>query len=164
MPLSLPSRHGAGVRPVRATAAVNAEGLLEDSGCSPEGLGAPTCVSWSVTLGPLLSCHTPQALFRAEFGQCFGPFLSQAPEANTGSTASVRPAQEEQSTTPPGKVVTVSTRSPRCPRNQAALRHGKTFSPSSTPCSSGEAQTATGSLLGPCWALRAAQSRELWAA
>ncbi|XP_029076002.1 protein cramped-like isoform X4 [Monodon monoceros] len=60
-----------------------------------------------------------------------------APEANTGSTASVRPAQEEQSTTPPGKVVTVSTRSPRCPRNQAALRHGKTFSPSSTPCSSG---------------------------
>nr|XP_058892867.1 protein cramped-like isoform X5 [Kogia breviceps] len=60
-----------------------------------------------------------------------------APEANTGSTASVRPTQEEQSTTPPGKVVTVSSRSPRCPRNQAALRHGKTFSPSSTPCSSG---------------------------
>ncbi|XP_061065473.1 protein cramped-like isoform X3 [Eubalaena glacialis] len=60
-----------------------------------------------------------------------------APEVNTGSTASVRPAQEEQSTTPPGKVVTVSSRSPRCPRNQAALRHGKTFSPSSAPCSSG---------------------------
>ncbi|MBW02130.1 Protein cramped-like, partial [Eschrichtius robustus] len=60
-----------------------------------------------------------------------------APEVNTGSTASVRPAQEEQSTTPPGKVVTVSSRSPRCPRNQAALRHSKTFSPSSAPCSSG---------------------------
>ncbi|EPY88924.1 hypothetical protein CB1_000144018 [Camelus ferus] len=51
--------------------------------------------------------------------------------------ASARPAQEEPSTTPPGKVVTVSSRSPRCPRNQAALRHGKTFSSSSTPCSSG---------------------------
>ncbi|XP_072798480.1 protein cramped-like isoform X1 [Vicugna pacos] len=60
-----------------------------------------------------------------------------APEANTGSMASARPTQEEPSTTPPGKVVTVSSRSPRCPRNQAALRHGKTFSSSSTPCSSG---------------------------
>ncbi|XP_052519263.1 protein cramped-like isoform X2 [Budorcas taxicolor] len=60
-----------------------------------------------------------------------------APETNTGSTASLRPAQEEQSTTPPGKVVTVSSRSPRCPRNQAALRHSKAFSPSSVPCSSG---------------------------
>ncbi|XP_057604764.1 protein cramped-like isoform X2 [Hippopotamus amphibius kiboko] len=60
-----------------------------------------------------------------------------APEANTGSTALVRPVQEEQSATPPGKVVAVNSRSPRCPRNQAALRHGKTFSPSSAPCSSG---------------------------
>ncbi|XP_063474485.1 protein cramped-like isoform X7 [Symphalangus syndactylus] len=58
-------------------------------------------------------------------------------EANTVSTASVRPAQEEQSMTPPGKVVTVSSRSPRCPRNQASLRSSKTFPPSSAPCSSG---------------------------
>nr|XP_025732994.1 protein cramped-like isoform X2 [Callorhinus ursinus] len=60
-----------------------------------------------------------------------------APEGNTSSTASVRPTQEEQSATPPGKVVTVSSRSPRCPRSQTALRNSKTFSPSSTPCSSG---------------------------
>nr|XP_008530696.1 PREDICTED: protein cramped-like [Equus przewalskii] len=71
------------------------------------------------------------------FGRCFGPFLSQAPEASAGSTASVRPTQEEQSTTPPGKVVTISSRSPRCPRNQSALRNGKTFSPNSAACSSG---------------------------
>ncbi|XP_033092139.1 protein cramped-like isoform X10 [Trachypithecus francoisi] len=58
-------------------------------------------------------------------------------EANTISTASVRPMQEEQSVTPPGKVVTVSSRSPRCPRNQASLRSSKTFPPSSGPCSSG---------------------------
>ncbi|XP_030780463.1 protein cramped-like isoform X7 [Rhinopithecus roxellana] len=58
-------------------------------------------------------------------------------EANTVSTASVRPMQEEQSVTPPGKVVTVSSRSPRCPRNQASLRSSKTFPPSSAPCSSG---------------------------
>ncbi|XP_021107061.1 protein cramped-like isoform X4 [Heterocephalus glaber] len=56
-----------------------------------------------------------------------------APEAN----ASVRPAQEEQSATPPGKVVTISSRSPRCPRNQSALRSSKTFPPSSTSCSPG---------------------------
>ncbi|EFB17168.1 hypothetical protein PANDA_008970, partial [Ailuropoda melanoleuca] len=60
-----------------------------------------------------------------------------APEGNGSSTASVRPAQEEQSATPPGKVVTVSSRSPRCPRSQSALRSSKTFSPSSAPCSSG---------------------------
>ncbi|KAL0617226.1 Protein cramped-like [Plecturocebus cupreus] len=56
-------------------------------------------------------------------------------EANTVST--VRSSQEEQSTTPPGKVVTVSSRSPRCPRNQATLRSSKTFPPSSAPCPSG---------------------------
>ncbi|KAF5913776.1 hypothetical protein HPG69_002638 [Diceros bicornis minor] len=60
-----------------------------------------------------------------------------APEASASSTTSVRPAQEEQSTTPPGKVVTISSRSPRCPRNQSALRNSKTFSPNSAPCSSG---------------------------
>nr|KAF6489153.1 cramped chromatin regulator-like protein 1 [Molossus molossus] len=66
--------------------------------------------------------------------------LHEAPESNTSSMASVRPAQEEQSTTPPGKVMNISSRSPRCPRNQSALRNNKTFSPSSTPCpSSGEA-------------------------
>lgn len=54
--------------------------------------------------------------------------------------ASARPAPEEQSATPPGKVVTVSSRSPRCPRSQAALRNSKTFSPSAAPCSSGEAR------------------------
>uniref|UniRef100_A0A667I0V3 Protein cramped-like n=1 Tax=Lynx canadensis TaxID=61383 RepID=A0A667I0V3_LYNCA len=60
-----------------------------------------------------------------------------APEGNVSSTASARPAQEEQSATPPGKVVTVSSRSPRCPRSQSALRNSKAFSPSSASCSSG---------------------------
>ncbi|ELW67795.1 Protein cramped-like protein [Tupaia chinensis] len=60
-----------------------------------------------------------------------------APEANAVSTASMRPTQEEQATSSPGKVVTVSSRSPRCPRNQSALRSGKTFTPSCAPCSSG---------------------------
>uniref|UniRef100_A0A8C4FHI3 Protein cramped-like n=1 Tax=Catagonus wagneri TaxID=51154 RepID=A0A8C4FHI3_9CETA len=60
-----------------------------------------------------------------------------APEANASSAASARPALEEQSVTPPGKVTAVSSRSPRCPRNQAALRHSKAFSPSPAPCSSG---------------------------
>ncbi|XP_020942481.1 protein cramped-like isoform X2 [Sus scrofa] len=60
-----------------------------------------------------------------------------APEANASSVISARPAQEEQLATPPGKVATVSSRSPRCPRNQAALRHSKAFSPSPAPCSSG---------------------------
>ncbi|XP_058142677.1 protein cramped-like isoform X2 [Dasypus novemcinctus] len=60
-----------------------------------------------------------------------------APEASASSMATARPAQEEQSSAPPGKVVTVSSRSPRCARNPAALRSGKTFSPSAAPCSSG---------------------------
>uniref|UniRef100_A0A452V8S5 Protein cramped-like n=1 Tax=Ursus maritimus TaxID=29073 RepID=A0A452V8S5_URSMA len=77
----------------------------------------------------LLSC-----LLRLIFSEV-NPRL--APEGNGSSTASVRPAQEEQSATPPGKVVTVSSRSPRCPRSQSALRSSKTFSPSSAPCSSG---------------------------
>ncbi|XP_076998369.1 protein cramped-like isoform X2 [Tamandua tetradactyla] len=60
-----------------------------------------------------------------------------APEANSISTASARPAQEEQSPTPPGKVVTMNSRSPRCARNQSALRSSKTFSPNAAPSSSG---------------------------
>lgn len=52
------------------------------------------------------------------------------------STAPVRPAPEEQSATPPGKMATISSRSPRCPRNQSALRGSKTFAAGSTPCAS----------------------------
>ncbi|XP_038180613.1 protein cramped-like isoform X3 [Arvicola amphibius] len=58
-------------------------------------------------------------------------------EANTASAASVRPTQEEQSTSPPGKVVTISSRSPRCSRNPSALRSNKTFPSGSAPCSPG---------------------------
>lgn len=104
----------------------------------PSAVPPHSCVSV-----PLPRALGPEASSMCQVGPCPGPFLSQAPETNTGSTASVRPAQEEQSTTPPGKVVTVSSRSPRCPRNQAALRHSKAFSPSSVPCSSGEARLAT---------------------
>ncbi|XP_055991194.1 protein cramped-like isoform X1 [Sorex fumeus] len=60
-----------------------------------------------------------------------------APETNVGPTTAVRPAQEEHSATPPGKVVTISSRSPRCPRSQSTLRGSKTFSPPSGSCTSG---------------------------
>ncbi|KAB0349516.1 hypothetical protein FD754_014373 [Muntiacus muntjak] len=102
---------------------------------------------WLAVLGPDASgphaSPPPAAFHKQRLLSCLLRLISTevnprlAPETNTGSTASVRPAQEEQSTTPPGKVVTMSSRSPRCPRNQAALRHSKTFSPSSVPCSSG---------------------------
>uniref|UniRef100_A0A8C3UX61 Protein cramped-like n=1 Tax=Catharus ustulatus TaxID=91951 RepID=A0A8C3UX61_CATUS len=42
-------------------------------------------------------------------------------------------AQEEQSLTPPGKVIAINTRSPGCTRNQSALRN-KTFSSGACPC------------------------------
>ncbi|XP_069343214.1 protein cramped-like [Eulemur rufifrons] len=85
----------------------------------------------------------PAALHKQRLLRCLLKLISTevnpklAPEANAMSTASVRPSQEEQSATPPGKVVTISSRSPRCPRNQATLRSSKTFPPSSAPCSSG---------------------------
>ncbi|XP_007499399.1 protein cramped-like isoform X3 [Monodelphis domestica] len=59
------------------------------------------------------------------------------PETNAVSVASVKPSQEEQSLTPPGKVITISTRSPRCARNQSTLRNNKNFSPNSSSSSSG---------------------------
>ncbi|KAK2495322.1 hypothetical protein MC885_000339 [Smutsia gigantea] len=68
--------------------------------------------------------------------------LSQAPEAHASSTPSARPTQEEQSTSPPGKVAAISSRSPRCPRSQSTLRGSKAFPPSAAPCSSGESQSA----------------------
>uniref|UniRef100_A0A803XZG4 Protein cramped-like n=1 Tax=Meleagris gallopavo TaxID=9103 RepID=A0A803XZG4_MELGA len=51
------------------------------------------------------------------------------PEMSSVATSPIKPTQEEQSLTPPGKVVTISTRSPGCTRNQSALRNNKTFSP-----------------------------------
>uniref|UniRef100_A0A8C8R6M0 Protein cramped-like n=1 Tax=Pelusios castaneus TaxID=367368 RepID=A0A8C8R6M0_9SAUR len=53
------------------------------------------------------------------------------PEMNSVATSPIKPAQEEQSLTPPGKVIAISTRSPGCARNQSALRN-KTFSPNAT--------------------------------
>uniref|UniRef100_A0A8C0HNJ9 Protein cramped-like n=1 Tax=Buteo japonicus TaxID=224669 RepID=A0A8C0HNJ9_9AVES len=55
------------------------------------------------------------------------------PEMSSVATSPIKPAQEEQSLTPPGKVIAISTRSPGCARNQSALRNNKTFSPDS-PC------------------------------
>lgn len=101
---------------------------------------------WLAVLGPegqAPGSSPPAAFHKQRLLSCLLKLISTevnprlAPEANTGSTASVRPTQEEQSTTPPGKVVTISSRSPRCPRNQSALRNSKTFSPSSAPCPSG---------------------------
>uniref|UniRef100_A0A672TJI8 Protein cramped-like n=1 Tax=Strigops habroptila TaxID=2489341 RepID=A0A672TJI8_STRHB len=53
------------------------------------------------------------------------------------ATSPIKPAQEEQSLTPPGKVIAISTRSPGCARNQSALRNNKTFSPGAASSSSG---------------------------
>uniref|UniRef100_A0A671FXP3 Protein cramped-like n=1 Tax=Rhinolophus ferrumequinum TaxID=59479 RepID=A0A671FXP3_RHIFE len=101
---------------------------------------------WLAVLGPegqAPGSSPPAAFHKQRLLGCLLKLISTevnprlAPEANASSTASVRPAQEEQSTTPPGKVVTISSRSPRCPRNQSALRNSKTFSPSSAPCPSG---------------------------
>ncbi|XP_067407521.1 protein cramped-like isoform X2 [Emydura macquarii macquarii] len=58
------------------------------------------------------------------------------PEVNSVATSPIKPAQEEQSLTPPGKVIAISSRSPGCARNQSALRN-KTFSPSATSGSTG---------------------------
>ncbi|NXC51030.1 CRML protein, partial [Penelope pileata] len=59
------------------------------------------------------------------------------PEMSSVATSPIKPAQEEQSLTPPGKVITISTRSPGCTRNQSALRSNKTFSPGAASSSSG---------------------------
>ncbi|KAM9015973.1 protein cramped-like isoform 1-T1 [Ara ararauna] len=58
------------------------------------------------------------------------------PEMSSIATSPIKPAQEEQSLTPPGKVIAISTRSPGCARNQSALRN-KTFSPGTASSSSG---------------------------
>lgn len=59
--------------------------------------------------------------------------------------------------TPPGKVGTISSRSPRCPRSQSTLRGSKTFSPPLGPCTSGKACSALASAsqvcLWPVWPL-----------
>ncbi|XP_027549510.1 protein cramped-like isoform X4 [Neopelma chrysocephalum] len=59
------------------------------------------------------------------------------PEMSSIATSPIKPAQEEQSLTPPGKVIAISTRSPGCTRNQSALRNNKTFSPGAASSSSG---------------------------
>ncbi|KAJ7419351.1 protein cramped-like isoform X1 [Pitangus sulphuratus] len=58
------------------------------------------------------------------------------PEMSSVATSPIKPAQEEQSLTPPGKVIAISTRSPGCARNQSALRN-KTSSPGAASSSSG---------------------------
>uniref|UniRef100_U3IV16 Protein cramped-like n=1 Tax=Anas platyrhynchos platyrhynchos TaxID=8840 RepID=U3IV16_ANAPP len=58
------------------------------------------------------------------------------PEMSSVATSPIKPTQEEQSLTPPGKVIAVSTRSPGCTRNQSALRNNKTFSPGAASSSS----------------------------
>nr|XP_006246113.1 protein cramped-like isoform X3 [Rattus norvegicus] len=121
-------------------------------------MGKPTKLQleydWLAVLGPesqaptaqgqtALSRSTPSALHQQRLLNCLLRLIStevhpkMAFEANTASTASVRPTQEEQSTTPPGKVVTISSRSPRCSRNPSTLRSNKSFPSGSAPCSPG---------------------------
>ncbi|NXJ74853.1 CRML protein, partial [Trogon melanurus] len=59
------------------------------------------------------------------------------PEMSSVATSPIKPAQEEQSLTPPGKVIAISTRSPGCARNQPALRNNKKKSPGAASSSSG---------------------------
>ncbi|NWI95098.1 CRML protein, partial [Pitta sordida] len=59
------------------------------------------------------------------------------PEMSSVATSPIKPAQEEQSLTPPGKVIAISSRSPGCARGQAALRNNKAFSPGAASSSSG---------------------------
>ncbi|XP_045427426.1 protein cramped-like isoform X9 [Pipistrellus kuhlii] len=100
---------------------------------------------WLAELGPEGQApggSPPAAFHKQRLLSCLLKLISTevnprlAPESNASSMASARPAPEEQSTTPPGKVVNISSRSPRCPRNQSALRNSKAFSPSSAPCPS----------------------------
>lgn len=121
-------------------------------------MGKPTKLQleydWLAVLGPesqaptaqgqtALSRSSPSALHQQRLLSCLLRLIStevhpkMAFEANTASTASVRPTQEEQSTTPPGKVVTINSRSPRCSRNPSTLRSNKTFPSASAPCSPG---------------------------
>ncbi|XP_050835836.1 protein cramped-like isoform X5 [Serinus canaria] len=58
------------------------------------------------------------------------------PEMSSIATSPIKPAQEEQALTPPGKVIAINTRSPGCTRNQSALRN-KTSSPGAASSSSG---------------------------
>ncbi|XP_029433282.1 protein cramped-like isoform X3 [Rhinatrema bivittatum] len=55
-----------------------------------------------------------------------------APETNTVATSPLKSIQEDQTLTPPGKVITLTSRSPGCARNQAAIRNSKAFPPSSS--------------------------------
>ncbi|XP_076793284.1 protein cramped-like isoform X9 [Arvicanthis niloticus] len=121
-------------------------------------MGKPTKLQleydWLAVLGPesqappaqgqtALSRSSPSALHQQRLLNCLLRLIStevhpkMAFEANTSAAASVRPTQEEQSTTPPGKVVTISSRSPRCSRNPSTLRSSKTFPSGSAPCSPG---------------------------
>ncbi|KAF2983453.1 hypothetical protein EK904_013614 [Melospiza melodia maxima] len=58
------------------------------------------------------------------------------PEMSSIATSPIKPTQEEQALTPPGKVIAINARSPGCARNQSALRN-KTFSPGAASSSSG---------------------------
>ncbi|KAM9584439.1 protein cramped-like [Trichechus inunguis] len=98
---------------------------------------------WLAVQGPGACAAAPAALHKQRLLGCLLKLIATevnpklAPEANAASTASIKPTQEDQSLTPSGKVVAVSSRSPRCTRNQATLRSNKAFSPNATPCSSG---------------------------
>ncbi|XP_072456120.1 protein cramped-like isoform X2 [Notamacropus eugenii] len=87
------------------------------------------------------SGSTSAALHKQRLLSCLLKLISTevnpklTPESNAVSVASVKPTQEEQSLTPPGKVIAISTRSPRCARNQSALRNNKNFSPNSSSSS-----------------------------
>ncbi|XP_007937838.1 protein cramped-like [Orycteropus afer afer] len=91
---------------------------------------------WLAVQGPEPRAGAPAALHTQRLLSCLLRLIATevnpklAPEANATPTASAKPAQEEQPLPLPGKVVAVSSRSPRCPRSKA-------FSPHAAPCSSG---------------------------
>nr|XP_014344998.1 PREDICTED: protein cramped-like isoform X2 [Latimeria chalumnae] len=57
------------------------------------------------------------------------------PETISVATSPMKSVQEEQSFTPPGKVITLNLRSPGCSRNPSTIRNSKAFSPTTASSS-----------------------------
>ncbi|XP_043944843.1 protein cramped-like [Protopterus annectens] len=56
-----------------------------------------------------------------------------SPETNSVATSPMKTSLEDQNFTPPGKIITVNTRSPSCARSNSSVRSNKAFSPTIGP-------------------------------
>lgn len=88
-----------------------------------------------------ISVPLPTSSFRQGLLNCLlrliatevNPKLS--PETHSVATSPLKTVQEEQALTPPGKIITVTSRSPCCTRNSSSIRNSKSFSPTSSSAS-----------------------------